>query len=628
MDREAEKTCVPLQTRRHLLVDSNASHPTSRLMSASTRTYTTIMALPESGSAALGAYAELFNRAIRTTYAQQERDLAAGTIRAQAERKACVSSDFGLTSRQAYSVLTEADGHKDGILELNKLDLDETKDRLKQQQGRVIRGKKQLAEHKGSKSGKRVRLSKHKLENVRAAIFIASTKVASLSARLGVLKTNIKAERTSLTFGTKKAARQRAALELALQAAFIASDSAEVKKLSHELDAWQAAWSLKRSGQFLVVGSKDETAGCQGCIAKVQDDESFSLSIKMPASLGGERVLISGVRFKYGAEQLRHALAQQALRASSTKSLRDKAKLQAKAEADASQTDAAKPVKISQKEIQGGIAITWRFMRQADGRYAISFTTEVVLKPIVTNRKLGAFGVDLNAGFLTLAQTNEHGNILSSINIMTPDVGLNANQRKARQTAAVKMIIARCVAAGKPLVLEDLDFAKKKRALSARSPGTKRKLSALAYSAIYELFCARAQDHGVEVITVDPSYTSTQGRVCYAARRGWTVHQAAAGVIARRGQGFSEKAPVSGTLRVREGGLAVEQVIPEEIARSDADHRWPKLHRLLQQAIASHYKTRGRRRDGQPRAAKSAGAAVVQGEIPWLKRSSPPPGAA
>ncbi|EGQ62764.1 transposon transposase, partial [Acidithiobacillus sp. GGI-221] len=38
---------------------------------------------------------------------------------------------------------------------------------------------------------------------------------------------------------------------------------------------WLTDWKFARSSQFFVLGSRDETAGCQGCVARVQEDGSF-----------------------------------------------------------------------------------------------------------------------------------------------------------------------------------------------------------------------------------------------------------------------------------------------------------------------------------------------------------------
>lgn len=75
-------------------------------------------------------------------------------------------------------------------------------------------------------------------------------------------------------------------------------------------------------------------------------------------------------------------------------------------------------------------------------------------------------------------------------------------------------------------------------------------------------------------------------------RQSLGVHQAAAGVIARRGQGFIEVAPVSGTQRVSVAGMVVEWLVPVEISRNNMSQRWSLLHKELRRAIASHYSAR------------------------------------
>ena len=70
-----------------------------------------------------------------------------------------------------------------------------------------------------------------------------------------------------------------------------------------------------------------------------------------------------------------------------------------------------------------------------------------------------------------------------------------------------------------------------------------RMSSGLAYSQYKQLAEAKASRKWIELKIVDPAYTSVAGSVKYAVRLGSTVHQAAAGVIARRAQGYLEKLP-------------------------------------------------------------------------------------
>ena len=90
-----------------------------------------------------------------------------------------------------------------------------------------------------------------------------------------------------------------------------------------------------------------------------------------------------------------------------------------------------------------------------------------------------------------------------------------------------------------PVAIEDLDFSKKKSELANMGVKKARMLSGLAYSKYKQLAEAKVSRKGVELIMIDPAYTSVAGSVKYAVRLGITVHQAAAGVIARRAQGYS-----------------------------------------------------------------------------------------
>lgn len=314
--------------------------------------------------------------------------------------------------------------------------------------------------------------------------------------------------------------------------------SPKLAEIDEALVRWRKAWELQRNGQFLVVGSKDETAGCQGCVARIEKDDTVTLTVKLPPALGGERITLTGLKFGYGLNQLRQALAQQASRGVSKKQATELA-LKAEPERAAAWALAfvgppnpnarVLPLLVSQKNIEGGAAITWRFMRQDDNTWRVSFSLDIPVAPVITDLKKGAIGVDINAGFLSVAETDRHGNILNACNYQVPEVGQSANQREATRGNVIKAIMARCVAARKPLVLEWLDFQKKKRDLKVRAPESRRKLSALAYRAIYEQFCARARDNGVEVVTIDPAYTSTQGWVRYADQRGWTARSGCGG---------------------------------------------------------------------------------------------------
>ena len=96
---------------------------------------------------------------------------------------------------------------------------------------------------------------------------------------------------------------------------------------------------------------------------------------------------------------------------------------------------------------------------------------------------------------------------------------------------------------GKPLIIEKLDFQRKRAALEGESPGYSRMLSSFCYGKVKAYLLSRGYREGVEVFEVNPAYSSVIGRVKYMERYGLSVHQAAALVLARRLLGCREGIP-------------------------------------------------------------------------------------
>ena len=74
---------------------------------------------------------------------------------------------------------------------------------------------------------------------------------------------------------------------------------------------WLADWQDARSDEFFVLGSQDETAGCQLCVATVSDDGTLTLRLRLPDCLvtqHGKYLTIRGVHFNHGHEQVLAAL--------------------------------------------------------------------------------------------------------------------------------------------------------------------------------------------------------------------------------------------------------------------------------------------------------------------------------
>ena len=121
-------------------------------------------------------------------------------------------------------------------------------------------------------------------------------RLANLKSRLAGLEADLAADRVRLCFGSKRLWRKQHHLEANGYG-------------SHE--EWLREWRAARSDEFFVLGSRDETGGCQLCVAAIAEDGTLTLRLRMPDCLAGEHgkyLVIEGVRFAYGHEQVLAAL--------------------------------------------------------------------------------------------------------------------------------------------------------------------------------------------------------------------------------------------------------------------------------------------------------------------------------
>jgi IS605 OrfB family transposase len=295
--------------------------------------------------------------------------------------------------------------------------------------------------------------------------------------------------------------------------------------------AWQADWRAQRSSQFFVLGSKDETAGCQGCVLTHLGDDRFSFRLRLPNGSGLRSVELQ-VRIRYGWQTLLHALAV-------------------------------------------GQAISYRFLRDDKG-WRVFISTQEPSISTISDIRCGAIGVDLNADHLALSRTDRFGNLVAFMRIPLVTYGLTEDQAKARLGNAVRQVISQAVRCGLPIVIERLDFAKKRATLSRFSRRYARMLSSFAYTRFAEILKARAHDAGIELRFVNPAYSSIIGKQKFSRRYGISGHTAAALVLARRASRFSERVS-------RHGQVAF--VVP---VRTRQKHVWSSWALIARRETAAH----------------------------------------
>ena len=396
----------------------------------------------------------------------------------------------------------------------------------------------------------------------------------NLRSRLTGLEADIAEGRVRLCFGSKRLWRKRRHLGAHGYS-------------SHE--EWLGDWRGARSSEFFVLGSRDETGGCQLCVASVADDGSLTLRLRLPDCLAeehGKHLVLEDVRFAYGEEQVLAALESNAQYAAHRSEHGEKA---------------ARASGLGQ-------AISYRFKRDARG-WRVFVSTEVQRVPVVTDRRRGVVGVDLNADHLAVAETDASGNWVNAFSVPLVTYGKSARQAEALIGDAVASVVGYAREVGKPIVMEKLDFRRKKAVLEDESRKYSRMLSSFSYGKVKAGFISRGYRQGVEIYQVNPAYSSLIGRVKFMERYGLSVHQAAALVLARRLLGFSERIPRRWVCPVG-NGVHVAFTVP---VRKRVKHVWTYWGAILGQlrpALAAQHRL------GQPRGRPQSGSGCPAGPVP------------
>jgi hypothetical protein len=251
-----------------------------------TFTYQTLVPNPADADAALGAYAKLFGQVQRKLFAA----IAAGAD--PGELKAHYCRQHRITARQFNAIHAEVRGKIDAIKERRKGLIGEQAARIKKAQSVV----KKLSRRPRIKRGAAAESPAERQSRL-ARLHQKIRRLQALQQRLTALKADQKQGIIRIAFGSR--ALFRAQFDLP-------ANGFE----SHE--QWLRQWRAASERQFLVLGSKDERGGCQGCVARVNEDESLDLRLRLPDALieeeGEKHLIIKGIRFAYGHDKVLKAL--------------------------------------------------------------------------------------------------------------------------------------------------------------------------------------------------------------------------------------------------------------------------------------------------------------------------------
>ena len=459
------------------------------------------------GDGALSDYAVPYGRVERKLFAE----VAAG--KAASSLKSGYLKRYGIPARMFNGVRVSLEGKVASVREQQKLRLDSLG-------RRIARAQRQIADAAERGRWDQVHWKRRRL--------------VTLQSRLAALEADIAQERVRLCFGSKRLWRKQRHLE---QNGYV----------NHQ--EWLTDWQDARSDEFFVLGSRDETVGCQLCVATVADDGS--LTLRLPDCFVAQHrkyLAIEGVRVAYGHGQVLAVLD----------SNDDYARYR--------REHGEKAARASEL----GQAVSYRFKRDGKG-WRVFATTQMMDASVVTDQRRGAIGVDLNAAdHLAVCETDASGNYVNAFSVPLVTHGKSQHQAEAVIGDAVASVVDYARDAGKPIVIEKLDFRQKKAVLEGESHRYSRMLSGFSYGKIKAYFISRGYRQGVEVHQVNPAFSSVIGRVKFMERYGLSVHQAAALVLARRLLGCSERIPRRRVCPIG-NGVCVVFTVP---ARKRVKHVW------------------------------------------------------
>ena len=497
-----------------------------------TRSYQTRVAAYEGidravGDAALSAYAALYGKVQHKLFAV----VAAGG--SAVSKKSEYIEKHGIPARMFNAVRITLDGKVSAVRESQLLQLDSRR-------RRVSRAEKQVLEAEQGCQWRQVHGKRRRLAN--------------LKFRLSGLEADLAAGRVRLCFGSKKLWRK----QYDLKANGYASR-----------EAWLEDWRDVRSNEFFVLGSRDETAGCQLCVASIADDGTLTLRLRMPDCLAGRHgkyLVVPNVRFASGHDVVLAALGSNTEYAVYRREHGEKA---------------ARATTLGQ-------AISYRFKRDAKG-WRVFATTELPEVEVTTDRRRGAVGVDLNVDHLAVAETDASGNYVKAWRVPLVTYGKSHPQAEALIGDAVSGVVGYARGVGKPLVIERLDFRQKKAVLEGESRKYARMLSSFSYGKVKAYFLSSGYREGVEIVEVNPAYSSVVGRVKFMERYGQTVHQAAALVLARRYLGCSERIPRRWVCPIG-NGVQVAFTVPVRKRVKHVWTYWGAIAGQLRPALAAQHR--------------------------------------
>ena len=300
----------------------------------------------------------------------------------------------------------------------------------------------------------------------------------------------------SLCFGTKKL--------------FLAQYNLEQNGYSNHQE-WLVDWRRARASSFMMVGAKTYQSGNQLCRLTTDGELKITVPVCYIKQFGSH-ISCDGIKFRYGSYFIDIALTPtRHKRGNSYRNGTEK-------------------------------AVTHRFVKREDKWY-LHTTVELPDIRRISHRKNGAIGIDLNVKSIAWAYCDNEGNLKQHGQINIDLENKSSGQTTHILSQAIGQIIDIAVDMRCLIVIEKLDFSSKKSRLREHLLRYAQMLSQFAYSKFSDLVHSKARLAAIQVVAVNPAYSSLIGMTKYMSLYGLNSGTAAALVLARRSLRLSERLP-------------------------------------------------------------------------------------
>ena len=398
-----------------------------------------------------------------------------------------VQRAFSVSKRTANSVIFDMNGRYKALKELKKTECRQLRTKIAYLEELADKIANAVNIMKQDAAGNRLNEKQlEKYRNLKTKLYFKHQRIQKFKDRLSQLEKNIESGNYKLSFGGKKTFYSQYRLE-------------ENGYRSHE--GWYHDYIKHRDCNIFYLGSKDEKA-CNSMFQLSPDaDGDYDVKISKDGKYNADSKYVYGkCHFKYLDDELRESIQN-----------RDR-------------------------------PVSYRIKFRGTKVYLQAMVTlNMTKRPIVTTMTNGAIGLDFNDGHIDLSETDDKGNLVAmkQYKLKCHGTGCKAANEMRQVVAEIGKY---ALMHGKSIVKEDLSFVRKKSQTEKKSGKRYNKmLHTLDYSRYEDDLRNMTTRNGIDLIAVNPAYTSKIAKQKYCNTRKLPIHNGAAYVIARRGQGFTDK---------------------------------------------------------------------------------------